>query len=76
MRTTIDLPDALFRDLKVAAVRRGTTLKTLVVESIENELRGRTVRSPSRIQQALVPRKGRHSIDLTNAQIEDVLTGR
>lgn len=35
MKTTIDLPDALLHQAKIAAARRRTTLKNLVVEGLE-----------------------------------------
>jgi hypothetical protein len=74
VRTTIDIPDSLFRDVKFAAVRRGITLKELIAGALEQELRGKATRTGHRIEGPLVKRKGRHSIDLTNAQIENLLT--
>jgi hypothetical protein len=75
VRTTIDIPDPLFRDVKFAAVRRGITLKELITGAIEKELRGKAAaRTGHRIEAPLVKRKGRGSIDLTNAQIDDLLT--
>lgn len=38
MRTTLDLPDTLFRTLKTQAAMDGTTLKDLVVRLIEHGL--------------------------------------
>ena len=38
MRTTIDIPDDLFRRCKIAAARRGTTLKRLVTEALTGHL--------------------------------------
>ncbi len=38
MRTTIDLDDPLFRELKQEAARRGTTLRQLVNESLRQAL--------------------------------------
>jgi len=38
MRTTLDLPDAVARRAKLAAVRRDISLKDLVVEALEHEL--------------------------------------
>ena len=38
MRTTIDLPEGLFRELKMRAVREGKTLKELVAECIRSGL--------------------------------------
>ncbi len=36
MKTTIELPDPLFRQAKVLAARRGTTLRELVVEGLQH----------------------------------------
>jgi len=40
MRTTIDLPDGLYREAKLMAVKQGTTLKELVVGLIRAGLSG------------------------------------
>jgi predicted DNA-binding ribbon-helix-helix protein len=37
MRTTIDLPDLLFRELKAMAASRGTLLKAIVRNAVEEE---------------------------------------
>jgi hypothetical protein len=39
MRTTLDLPDELFRQVKARAAVKGTTIKTLLTRYIENGLR-------------------------------------
>jgi hypothetical protein len=38
MRTTIDIPDPLFRRAKAAAARGGTTLRGIIVRAIEAHL--------------------------------------
>lgn len=38
MRTTIDIPDALFRKTKASAALRGTSMKELIVAALEKEL--------------------------------------
>ena len=35
MKTTIDLPEAIFERTKIAAARRRTTLKNLVIQGLE-----------------------------------------
>ena len=39
MKTTIDLPDYIFQRTKIAAARRRTTIKNLVIEGLETILR-------------------------------------
>lgn len=53
MRTTIDLPEDLFREVKLRAVKEGTTLKGLLTECIRSGLRGQAVGRP-----AVVTRRG------------------
>jgi hypothetical protein len=36
MKTTIELPDPLFRRAKVLAAQRGTTLRNLVIEGLQH----------------------------------------
>lgn len=50
MKTTIEIPDPLFRKAKLAAVKRGTTLKTLLVNALANDLNGagKTSETPRR----------------------------
>jgi hypothetical protein len=38
VKTTIELPDDLFREAKATAARRGTALKQLVREALEEKL--------------------------------------
>ena len=38
MRTTIDLPDILFRRTKAVAALRGSSMKDLIVRAIEREV--------------------------------------
>ncbi len=44
MRTTLDLPDAVARRAKLAAVRRNMSLKDLIVAALERELDARSVK--------------------------------
>ncbi len=56
MRTTIDLPDDLFRTAKAVSSLKGITLKTLITRAIEHEIESATVRLHSRrIEFPVVP---------------------
>ncbi len=46
MKTTIDLPDAILERTKIAAARRRTSIKNLVIEGLETVLREETPASP------------------------------
>jgi predicted DNA-binding ribbon-helix-helix protein len=75
MRTSIDLPDDLFRQLKILAANRRVTLKTLVQRAIENELvRARAQAPRRRLRFPILDSKQPGTLNLTNAEIEDLLT--
>jgi hypothetical protein len=38
MKTTIDLPEPLYKQAKIRAVERGQTLKQILIHSLEREL--------------------------------------
>jgi hypothetical protein len=38
MRTTIDIPDPIYREMKICAASQGTTLKELILEGVTARL--------------------------------------
>lgn len=38
MKTTIDIPESLYKKVKILAIERGQTLKQIVLTSLEKEL--------------------------------------
>ena len=45
MRTTIELPDALFREVKATAAQQGMLLKDYVTQALQDKLAGRSSRT-------------------------------
>ena len=39
MRTTVDIPDPIYREIKVRAATEGTTVKEIILEAVVNRLR-------------------------------------
>ena len=75
MRTTVDLPDETFRRLKAAAAERGVTLKVVLRVAVENELRRMSPPAPEhRLAFPLLDSEAPGTLNLTNAEIEDLLT--
>ena len=72
MRTTIDLPDPLFRELKAVAARRGTSLKSVVRDAVEVEVR-KSEKAGRRVKFPVLASKEPSTLNLTNADIEDIL---
>lgn len=77
MRTTIDLPDPLFREAKAVAALRDQTLKDVVVRALQRELRdGRSVPARRAGRRGSFPAltcKGDFVIRPTKEQLDDVI---
>ncbi|MYD86816.1 MAG: antitoxin [Acidobacteria bacterium] len=57
MKTTVDIPDALYRQAKIRAAEEGTTLRALLVNSLAESL----VRQASNAE--TLPRRQRFEVD-------------
>ena len=73
MRTTIDLPDPVIRELKALAARRGTSLKNVIRSAVEVEIRKAQNKVVRRVKFPLLPSREPGTLDLKNADIEDLL---
>lgn len=72
MRTTVELPDDLFRMAKVAAAERGSTLRELVMQGLRRVL-NEASEKPDASRLPKLPSKGRKVYDLSNDEIESLL---
>ena len=70
MRTTIDIPDALFVRAKTRAAQKATSLKGLFVEALEEKLSAPLPSAKRRIAFPLVPSSRPGSNKLTAEKIE------
>lgn len=57
MRTTVDIPDALFREIKSKAAIRGETLKMFLLRSLKAELEAEKGSAGKRIRLPIVKSK-------------------
>jgi hypothetical protein len=78
MRTTIELPDELFRQAKARAALSGTSLKALITHWVRRGLEtaddpAPPARTARRTLPVIVPPRGRRMPVLTNAEIEALL---
>lgn len=46
MKTTVDLPESILERTKIAAARRRTSIKNLIIEGLETVLRGEVPAAP------------------------------
>lgn len=74
MRTTIDMPDALFRKTKAIAALRGSSMKELIIHAVEREVT--TSVAPAKRKRVKLPLiqswKGR-KLDLTGFDFDELL---
>ena len=76
MRTTIDIPDQLYKQMKAKAALQGRTVKEIVLRGVEKEMQDTPVKKKTkRVQLPLIHGKGTQKINLTNAEIEEILFG-
>lgn len=74
MRTTIDIPDAMYRRLKARAAREGRPAKALILRGVELVLNADTVATGERVRLPLVASKRPGKIRIDNARIYDVIS--
>lgn len=73
VRTTVDIPDPVYRRLKATAALRGATVKEIIVGLIEKELRIAPSPRKGRIRLPLIESHRPGSLRLTNAEINEIL---
>jgi hypothetical protein len=73
VRTTVDIPDALYRELKSKAAREKRSVKELILRGVEVELRARHKKRSRRVVFPLVSSKVAGKLDIDNARIYELI---
>jgi hypothetical protein len=74
MRTTVDIPDSVYRRLKTEAAHRGCSVKELVLRGVKAELEGgKPGRKGREIELPIIESKRPGWLRLTNQQINEIL---
>ena len=75
MRTTIDIPDPVYRRLKSRAAREGSSTKQLILRAVERVLREHGgKRRRKRVRLPIVRSKRPGTLILDNARIYDIIS--
>ncbi len=74
MRTTVDLPAPLFRQMKATAALRGISIKDLVSAAVESEIAREESTEEYSVKLPLIRSKRPGTLHLTNAEIDNLLT--
>jgi hypothetical protein len=72
MRTTVDIPDPVYRQLKGKAASEGRSVKELILRGVEQELKTRGG-GRKRVSLPIVPSKRPGTLDLDNAKIFEII---
>ena len=74
MRTTVDIPDPIYRRLKSAAALRGCSVKELVLLGVKGELEAREARPKRKtIRLPIIDSKRPGWLHLTNRKINEIV---
>jgi len=74
MRTTVDIPDPVYRRLKSRAASEGRSAKELILRGVEQVLKGPRRRRGRRVKLPLVRSKEPGTLQLDNAKIYDLIS--
>jgi hypothetical protein len=72
MRTTVDIPDPVYRKLKSKAAREGCSVKEIVLRGVESQLHSQTKKSGRR-RPPVIEASNPGSLDLDNAKIYEII---
>ena len=73
MRTTVDIPDPLYRQLKSKAASEGRSVKELILRGVENELDQGKRKRGQRIIPPVIKSKRPGSLKIDNARIFEII---
>ena len=75
MRTTIELPESVYRKGEEVARMQGVTIEEFIVRALERELNGEPAppSHPKRVTLPLIPSKEPNTLDLRNLNFDDLL---
>ncbi len=74
MRTTVDIPDALYRELKSKAAKEGSSVKEIILRSVEGELHPQKKKPQKKLKLPLLESKEPGTLHLDNEQIYDLIS--
>jgi plasmid stability protein len=74
MRTTVDIPDPVYRRLKTRAASEGRSAKELILRGVEQVLKGNRRKSRHRVRLPIVQSKRPGKVRLDNAKIYEIIS--
>jgi plasmid stability protein len=72
VRTTVDIPDGMYRQLKSRAAREGSSTRALILRGVKNVLKGERRKAGALVALPIVRSKRPGSMVLDDATIYDI----
>jgi hypothetical protein len=72
MRTTVDIPDRLYRQLKSRAAREGSSTRALILRGVKEVLKAERRRTGVSVSLPIVRSRRPGTVALDNASIYDI----
>jgi hypothetical protein len=73
MRTTVDIPDAIYRRLKSRAAREGRSTRSLILRGVREVLKAQQRQMGRRVSLSIVRSKRPGFVQLDNARIYEIV---
>ena len=73
MRTTVDIPDPVYRQLKAKAANEGRSVKDLILRGVEHELGTTAKKRKHRVVVPIIKSKQPGKLELDNAKIFEII---
>ena len=73
MRTTVDIPDPLYRELKRRAATEGRSLRELILRGVEAELQSNRRKRGRRVSLPIIRSKRPGPLRLDNAKMYEII---
>jgi hypothetical protein len=74
MRTTVDIPDPVYRRLKSRAVTEGSSAKELILRGVKKVLKETRRKSRRRIKLPIIRSKRPGTLELNNDKIFEIIS--
>jgi hypothetical protein len=74
VRTTVDIPDSLYQELKSKAAREKRSVKEIILRGVESEVKSRNKKKRRRVVLPLIRSKRPGTLEIDNEKIYDLIS--
>ena len=72
MRTTVDIPDPLYREIKIHAANEGRSIRDVILEGVQMRLANHSTAPAKPFKVPIIRSKRPGTLNLTNEQIDEL----